>query len=205
MPSLARKRKFGQSGKMLLGAGLFYGANEFFELIPSEQGSWVAVALASLAVINSFLPTNQKSKPLPRSYGTKLHPKYLDSPSYPGDFKGKVVPIYTPNPGQDADPGEIIWTWVPYEEDFSQGKDRPVLLIGKDGDWLLGLMLTSQDNTAKKYKRGRWLDIGTGPWDKKGRPSEVRLDRVVRIWPSSMRREGAVMPRDQFHRIASQL
>ena len=41
---------------------------------------------------------------------------------------------YSPSLDGDADPGEIVWTWVPFEEDHSQGKDRPVLLVGRDGD-----------------------------------------------------------------------
>ena len=28
-----------------------------------------------------------------------------------------------------ADPGEVVWGWVPYEDDPAQGKDRPVLLL----------------------------------------------------------------------------
>ena len=40
---------------------------------------------------------------------------------------------YSPNPDGKPDPGEIVWTWVPFQEDSSKGKDRPVLLIGRDG------------------------------------------------------------------------
>ncbi|MBN9326511.1 MAG: type II toxin-antitoxin system PemK/MazF family toxin, partial [Cellulomonas sp.] len=43
-----------------------------------------------------------------------------------------------------------------------------------------------------------WLDLGTGPWDPRRRPSEVRLDRVLRIAPAAVRREGAVLPRATF-------
>ena len=45
------------------------------------------------------------------------------------------------------DPGEVVWGWVPYEDDPQQGKDRPVLLLGRESaDGWLGLMLTSQDH-----------------------------------------------------------
>ena len=95
-----------------------------------------------------------------------------------------------------------MWTWVPYEEDFSQGKDRPVLLVGRDGDWLLGLMLTSKDHSrdgADEARHGRrWLDIGSGPWDSQGRESEVRLDRVIRVDPAAVRREGAIVDATLF-------
>ena len=100
-----------------------------------------------------------------------------------------------------ADPGEVVWAWVPYEEDASQGKDRPVLVIAMDGDDLLGLMLTSQDHDTRPDDGRVWLDIGTGAWDRQGRPSEVRLDRVLRLAPSAVRREGAALDRTRFDAV----
>ena len=50
---------------------------------------------------------------------------------------------YSPSLDGQADPGEVVWTWVAYEEDPRQGKDRPVLVVGRDGHTLLGLMLSS--------------------------------------------------------------
>ena len=35
---------------------------------------------------------------------------------------------YAPDLDGDADPGEVVWAWVPYEEDPTQVKDRPVLV-----------------------------------------------------------------------------
>jgi hypothetical protein len=116
---------------------------------------------------------------------------------------------YSPQLDGDPDPGEIVWTWVPYEEDFSQGKDRPVLLVGRDGNWLLATMLTSKDHSrdaADEARWGRhWLDIGSGPWDSRGRDSEVRLDRVIRVDPGAVRREGAVMDRRTFETIVREM
>ncbi len=40
---------------------------------------------------------------------------------------------YAPKANGKPDPGEVVWAWVPYEEDPSQGKDRPVLVIGTEG------------------------------------------------------------------------
>lgn len=98
---------------------------------------------------------------------------------------------------------------MPYEEDFSQGKDRPVLLVGRDGGWLLATMLTSKDHSrdaADEARWGRhWLDIGSGPWDSRGRDSEVRLDRVIRVDPGAVRREGAVMDRRTFETIVREM
>lgn len=131
------------------------------------------------------------------------------SDEYPGDYAGRIVPEYAPALDGDPDPGEIVWTWVPYEEDYSQGKDRPVLLVGHDGPWLLGLMLTSKDHTAPGRPNNahgpRWIDIGSGPWDSQGRDSEIRLDRVLRIHPDKMRREGSIMPKKTFQTIAGLL
>ncbi len=123
---------------------------------------------------------------------------------YPGDFRGAVSPRYSPDPDGKPDPGEIVWSWVPYEEDYSQGKDRPVLLIGHDGGWLLGLMLTSKDHDNGR-RADDYVDIGTGAWDPQGRPSEVKVDRVVRVNPADVRREGAVLDKRAFQLVANRL
>ncbi|WP_432940674.1 type II toxin-antitoxin system PemK/MazF family toxin [Kribbella sp. CA-253562] len=133
-----------------------------------------------------------------------------ERPEYPGDYEGTVRVEYTPHPDDGvADPGEVVWTWVPFEEDHQRGKDRPVLVVGSDGPYLLALILTSKDHdrdAADEARWGRvWLDIGSGPWDKDGRNSEVRLDRVLRVTPSEVRREGAVIGEVLFHQIAEEL
>lgn len=65
---------------------------------------------------------------------------------YVGDFTGVATLEYAPHPDRHADPGEVVWTWVPFEDDPAQGKDRPVLVIGHHGLYLLALMLTSKDH-----------------------------------------------------------
>lgn len=124
---------------------------------------------------------------------------------YPGDFHGAVKPVYSPEADGQPDPGEIVWAWVPYEEDYSQGKDRPVLLIGNDGKYLLALMLTSKDRNNPGRSDNDYVDVGSGPWDKQGRPSEVKVDRLIRLLPSSIRREGAVLNKQLFSRVADRL
>lgn len=128
------------------------------------------------------------------------------APAYRGDFEGRARIDYAPSADGDADPGEVVWAWVPYEDDPSQGKDRPVLVIARAGDDLLGLMLSSKDQSGDR--RGQadgpvWLDVGTGAWDRQGRPSEVRLDRVLRLAPSAVRREGAALDRARFDQVAT--
>ena len=120
---------------------------------------------------------------------------------YPGDYRDMINFEYSPSLDGDADPGEIVWTWVPFEEDHSQGKDRPVLLVGRDGEYLLALMMTSKDHNNREHADSNYLDIGSGPWDPQGRASEVKLNRVIRVRPGAMRREGAMMPEDTFRLI----
>ncbi|WP_026533040.1 type II toxin-antitoxin system PemK/MazF family toxin [Arthrobacter sp. H41] len=124
----------------------------------------------------------------------------------PGSRKTPIPRIsYSPSLDGKPDPGEIVWTWVPYEEDASQGKDRPVLLIGRNGPRLLGLMLTTRDRNNASTSDDRYLDIGAGPWDPQGRPSEVKLDRIILIDPAGVRRIGALLPRARFDRVAAAL
>ncbi|HEX7739536.1 MAG TPA: type II toxin-antitoxin system PemK/MazF family toxin [Marmoricola sp.] len=114
---------------------------------------------------------------------------------------------YAPRNDGHPDPGEVVWTWVPYEEDASQGKDRPVLLLGGQGRNLLGLMLTSKDHdrdAADEARWGRhWMDVGTGGWDRRHRPSEVRLDRLLHIDATAVRREGAALDRPTFDAVVA--
>jgi len=127
--------------------------------------------------------------------------------AYPGDFRGRVDVRWAPRHDDRADPGEIVWAWVPFEEDHGRGKDRPVLVVGRDGLWLLALMLTSKDHDQDyedEYRHGRtWVDIGTGAWDGQRRPSEVRVDRVLRLDPGSVRRQGATLDERRFREVAS--
>jgi hypothetical protein len=115
---------------------------------------------------------------------------------------------YRPHADGRPDPGEVVWAWVSYDEGDGRGKDRPVLVIGRRGGDLLGLMLTSKDHdrdAADEARHGRiWTDIGTGSWDARRRPSEVRLDRLLVLDPSSVRREGAALDRVRFERVVGE-
>jgi len=115
-------------------------------------------------------------------------------------YEGPIAWEYRPELDRDADPGEIVWTWVAFEEDDTIGKDRPVAVVGRADDGrLVALMLSSQDHRGD---RG-WLSIGTGPWDKQGRESFVRTDRVLAVSSHAVRREGAVMPRPTYESIVT--
>lgn len=124
-------------------------------------------------------------------------------PAYRGDFEGRATIEYAPRADGDADPGEVVWAWVPFEDDPTQGKDRPVLVLAMVDNDLLGLMLTSKDHDSDRDDGRRWFDLGSGAWDNQGRPSEVRLDRVLRLAPSAVRREGAALDRARFDQVAA--
>lgn len=110
--------------------------------------------------------------------------------------------VYAPKLDGRADPGEIVWTWVVYEDDPSRGKDRPVLVVGRDRSTLLGLMVSSQERHAADPE---WVGIGSGSWDYEGRPSWVRLDRVLVMPEEGIRREGAILDREVFDVVAARL
>src|SRR5687767_6191554 len=127
------------------------------------------------------------------SFVQRLKGLLAPTPS-PPDASGVV---YAPEADGQPDPGEVVWAWVPYEDDPSQGKDRPVLVLQTDGDGWAGLMLSSQDHDRDAEDEARWgrhwMDVGTGGWDAQGRPSEVRLDRLIRLERDAVRREGAAL------------
>jgi hypothetical protein len=77
-----------------------------------------------------------------------------------------------------------------------------VLVVGREGTVLLGLMLSSQ--TEREGQRN-WLSLGPGSWDRDNRSSWVRLDRVLRVSEDGIRREGAILDRARFDAIAKAL
>jgi hypothetical protein len=103
---------------------------------------------------------------------------------------------YSPCLDGDPDPGEVVWTWVPYEDDPKQGKDRPVAIIGRRGSHLLGVPLTSKEKHNEIQ-----VPVGTGSWDREGRISYAKVERLLDIVPTSVRREGAVLSRAHFDDI----
>ncbi|OBJ87687.1 type II toxin-antitoxin system PemK/MazF family toxin [Mycobacterium asiaticum] len=121
--------------------------------------------------------------------------------SFPTAQRARKV-VYAPDLDGRADPGEIVWTWVVYEDDPTRGKDRPVLVVGRDRSVLLGLMLSSQE---RRDDDRDWVKIGSGDWDYEGRESWVRLDRVLDVPEESIRREGAILDRETFDLVAARL
>ena len=125
----------------------------------------------------------------------------VTSASFPTAQRARKV-VYSPDLDGRADPGEIVWTWVVYEDDPTRGKDRPVLVVGRDRSVLLGLMVSSQERHATDPD---WVEIGSGAWDYEGRQSWVRLDRVLDVPEEGIRREGAILRREIFDVVADRL
>lgn len=115
---------------------------------------------------------------------------------------GRVRTEYAPAHDGDPDPGEIVWTWVPFEENDGRGKDRPVLVVAREpGGTLLAVQLSS-----KRHDHDReWVAIGAGPWDRAGRDSWVALDRVMRLHEQGMRREACALDRGRFNLVVNRL
>ncbi|MBB3083482.1 type II toxin-antitoxin system PemK/MazF family toxin [Geodermatophilus sabuli] len=121
------------------------------------------------------------------------------------DLPGTLADVelgYAPRDDALPDPGEVVWAWVPFDEGDGRGKDRPVLVIGRRGPDLVGLMLSSQDHdrdAADEARFGRrWIDVGSGAWDPQSRPSEARLDRLLLVPSGAARRIGAALGRRPF-------
>jgi PemK-like, MazF-like toxin of type II toxin-antitoxin system len=113
------------------------------------------------------------------------------------DFRGRLDPQYAPKRNGQADPGEVVWAWVPFEEDPSLGKDRPAVVVGRDADdteLLVVLMLSSKHHDGDPD----WYPLGAGGWDAEQRPSWVRLDRALAVTEDAVRREGAAIPAATF-------
>jgi hypothetical protein len=178
------------------------GDSGFFTFLTRAVGYLVDAATGSQNRSRQAAP--QASRPAPSRHGESSGTASRD---YPGDFEGMPEVTYAPRDDAEADPGEVVWTWVPFEEDHSQGKDRPVLVIGHDGPWLLALPVTSKDHdvdAAQEAASGRfWCDIGTGEWDRSGRPSEARVNRVIRVDPAAVRRTGGRLPEKRFAAVAA--
>jgi hypothetical protein len=112
--------------------------------------------------------------------------------------EGVVTVEYSPRIDGDPDPGEVVWTWVPFEDDPQQGKDRPVVVIGRRHGGLVGVPLTSRQNDREAQ-----IAIGTGDWDPKRRPSYARIWRMLDIEADRMRREGAILERGRFEDVVA--
>lgn len=115
---------------------------------------------------------------------------------------GPVQTSYAPDRDGNPDPGEIVWTFVPYEENDGRGKDRPVLVVAREE---AGTLLAVQLSSKRHDHDREWVPIGTGPWDSAGRESWVDVDRVLRVHEDGMRREACELDRGRFQLVVDRL
>lgn len=108
---------------------------------------------------------------------------------------------YAPSRDGEPDPGEIVWTWVPFEERDGRGKDRPVAIVAASGDDFLAVQLTSKPHDGDRD----FVALGEGAWDAAGRPSWARIDRVFRVRAGGMRREAASLGAAPYARLTTAL
>lgn len=170
--------------------------------MPLNTGQLFRYARTAVRMLRTAATPPRTSSPNPSGPATR---RRGPAGGYPGDYRGTPAMVYSPRDDGRPDPGEIVWAWVPYEEDFSRGKDRPVLVIAYHGDLLLALMLTTRDRNNGSGHGEDYVDIGTGAWDSKRRPSEVKLDRILQLNPAAVRRNGAVLEHGRFERVAARL
>ena len=123
----------------------------------------------------------------------------IDAPAATTAKPGKLQISYEPALDGDADPGEVVWAWIPYEDDPSQGKDRPCLVIGRLDGRLAVVALTTK---ATGPDRDR-VSVGIGLWDHERRPSFAKIDRIILLQPNTVRREGAVFAKDRFDSVVA--
>ena len=120
-------------------------------------------------------------------------------PDYGGaySYRGAIELDYAPELDGAPDPGEIVWCWVPFQEDELVGKDRPLLVVGRatdaPGDHV-GLMLSTRAHAGEQG----WVCLGEGNWDRERRESWVRTDRLLGIPEDGIRREGAILKQERF-------
>lgn len=109
---------------------------------------------------------------------------------------------YEPDKDGAPDSGEVVWTWIPYDERDGRGKDRPVLIIAKDaGGRFFAVRLTSKPHDGDR----QYLEIGPGAWDSKGRSSWVDIEQIYSVHTDGMRREAATLDRGRYANVAAAL
>ena len=162
------------------------------------------IDLHSWSVRSSLMPSNGPLSRLKAKVTASLRGRPTSQPTVPTELErhpdGAITVSYAPERDGEADPGEVVWAWVPFEEDPTQGKDRPVLVLGWDGPRLAAVQLSSKDH-SQRSDAGEWVPVGTGAWDREARPSYADASRLLRFNPSEVRREGAALDEQRFETV----
>ena len=109
---------------------------------------------------------------------------------------------YAPDRDGQADPGEVIWVWIQPNLPGHPARERAMVVVGRSQHLLLGLLISPNPEHANE---DNWIDIGSGGWDVAGRQCWVRLDKILEVPESPIRRQGAIIPKSRFERIAQRL
>lgn len=137
-----------------------------------------------------------EAAPSPGSYGPGATIEV--EPPASGDLRI----TYAPQLDGEPDAGEVLWTWVPYAERDGRGKDRPVLVIGRQSaQRAYAVKLTSVSHDGDRD----FLFIGPGDWDSRGRPSWIDIDQVYSVHADGMRRESTALDAERYAVVAEAL
>ncbi|AZA08763.1 type II toxin-antitoxin system PemK/MazF family toxin [Corynebacterium pseudopelargi] len=110
--------------------------------------------------------------------------------------------IYAPDMDGQVDPGEVVWFWAPSDHSPQHVVERSLVVVARTAESIYGLLTSpNPDHETDDH----WMDIGSGPWDASGRQSWVRVDKIVTVPETHIRRQGIVMPQQRFERIANRL
>ncbi|AZA14100.1 type II toxin-antitoxin system PemK/MazF family toxin [Corynebacterium choanae] len=109
---------------------------------------------------------------------------------------------YAPDMDGQADPGEIVWVRLPTPAGATAAEERPLLVIGRARQSILALAISASE--AHEHD-DNWQEIGAGAWDERGRVCFVRLDVTIEVPESAIRRQGAIIPKRRFDRVAGRL
>ena len=107
------------------------------------------------------------------------------------------APTPTPRPQQPQPRGNAHR----YEDPATSNRPHTSIREASIADALAHASYQPIMDAAGRY----WFDIGTGAWDSKGRPSEVRLDRALWVKATDVRREGSILPEVTWRRIVDAL
>lgn len=183
----------------------------------NDLPTWVQfIAFALLAAVgigvgkkrSTRLRSKSRGKPVLKRFAQQTLNAEETSPGQSGPYATsemtsaevrELQPSYEPSTDGDPDPGEVIWTWVPFVENDGRGKDRPVLILARvDSQTVAGCYLSTKQHRD-------YVGVGTGKWDSQGRQSYLNPLRVLRVSNEGMRREGAIMPRQQFEKAMTEI
>jgi mRNA-degrading endonuclease toxin of MazEF toxin-antitoxin module len=90
-------------------------------------------------------------------------------------------------------PGQVWWAEVPFEDGHGS-KDRPVVVLRRDGGHRVVLMVSSQD---KAGRRG-WVALDRRGWDRRPGRSWVRTDREIPLRGRDFRRRAGRCPAETW-------